>query len=166
MVRGIRNSALEQMPQLASIIDTLMPKKGNVYLVKCKDHVSLVVANNEILFIQVRDGQIAPTLRLIHKYPTLLAHHQVDTGAIKYVLAGANVMCPGLTSPGGRLAEGLPAGRIVAVMAENKQHALAVALTQLSTDDIRKTSKGVALEAVHYLNDGLWNFKVGDLNLR
>lgn len=25
---------------------------------------------------------------------------RVDTGAIKFVLAGADVMCPGLTSPG------------------------------------------------------------------
>lgn len=25
---------------------------------------------------------------------------QVDKGAIKFVLSGANIMCPGLTSPG------------------------------------------------------------------
>lgn len=30
---------------------------------------------------------------------------QVDRGAIKFVLAGANIMCPGLTSPGGALDE-------------------------------------------------------------
>jgi PUA domain protein len=28
---------------------------------------------------------------------------QVDRGAIKFVLSGANIMCPGLTSPGGVL---------------------------------------------------------------
>lgn len=27
---------------------------------------------------------------------------QVDRGAIPYVLGGANIMCPGLTSPGAR----------------------------------------------------------------
>lgn len=32
---------------------------------------------------------------------------QVDRGAIKYVLAGANIMCPGLTSPGGALDDGV-----------------------------------------------------------
>jgi PUA domain len=30
---------------------------------------------------------------------------QVDRGAIKFVLSGANIMCPGLTSPGGALDE-------------------------------------------------------------
>lgn len=32
----------------------------------------------------------------------------VDRGAIKFVLAGANVMCPGLTSAGGALDEEVP----------------------------------------------------------
>lgn len=27
----------------------------------------------------------------------------MDRGAIKFVLSGANIMCPGLTSPGGSL---------------------------------------------------------------
>lgn len=30
---------------------------------------------------------------------------QVDKGAIKFILGGANIMCPGFTSPGGRLPE-------------------------------------------------------------
>ncbi len=32
---------------------------------------------------------------------------QVDKGAIRFVLGGANVMCPGFTSPGGSLPEQL-----------------------------------------------------------
>lgn len=35
---------------------------------------------------------------------------QVDTGAIKFVMGGANVMCPGLTSPGGKLEEDFEEG--------------------------------------------------------
>ena len=42
---------------------------------------------------------------------------QVDKGAIKFVLSGADIMCRGLTSPGGRLPEGLQAGEpVVGVM--------------------------------------------------
>lgn len=39
--------------------------------------------------------------------PFILPHQQVDKGAIKFVLSGANIMCPGLTSPGAKL---YPAG--------------------------------------------------------
>lgn len=28
---------------------------------------------------------------------------QVDKGAIRFVLSGANIMCPGLTSPGAKM---------------------------------------------------------------
>lgn len=35
--------------------------------------------------------------------PFILPHQQVDKGAIKFVLSGANIMCPGLTSPGAKL---------------------------------------------------------------
>jgi predicted RNA-binding protein (TIGR00451 family) len=30
---------------------------------------------------------------------------QVDRGAIRFVLGGAHIMCPGLTSPGGKMEE-------------------------------------------------------------
>jgi len=37
--------------------------------------------------------------------PFLLPPMQVDKGAIKFILSGANVMCPGLTSPGARMTD-------------------------------------------------------------
>jgi malignant T-cell-amplified sequence len=37
----------------------------------------------------------------------MMAKMQVDKGAIRFVLGGANVMCPGFTSPGGALPQEL-----------------------------------------------------------
>lgn len=122
--------------------------------------------NNEIIFFQHFDGPYFPTLRLIHKCklfltlscidifiyflfllflthcfvifidPDMLPRLQVDRGAIKFVMAGANIMCPGLTSPGARMDVSLPANAIVAIYAENKENALAVGLTKMSTEDM------------------------------
>lgn len=44
--------------------------------------------------------------------PDFLPRLQVDRGAIKFVMQGANIMCPGLTSPGGSIPEDLPEGTI------------------------------------------------------
>jgi len=41
--------------------------------------------------------------------PGFMPEVQVDRGAIRFVLGGAHIMCPGLTSPGGRMDEELPA---------------------------------------------------------
>ena len=35
--------------------------------------------------------------------PFILQHEQVDKGAIRFILSGANIMCPGLTSPGAKM---------------------------------------------------------------
>ncbi|EDL29024.1 malignant T cell amplified sequence 1, isoform CRA_e, partial [Mus musculus] len=90
--------------------------------------------------------------------PFILPHQQVDKGAIKFVLSGANIMCPGLTSPGAKL---YPAAvdTIVAIMAEGKQHALCVGVMKMSAEDIEKVNKGIGIENIHYLNDGLWHMK-------
>ena len=45
--------------------------------------------------------------------PKILPWVQVDKGAIKFLLSGANVMCPGLTSPGARMDVSLPQDTVV-----------------------------------------------------
>ncbi|KAJ3123422.1 Malignant T-cell-amplified sequence 1-A [Nowakowskiella sp. JEL0407] len=87
----------------------------------------------------------------------MLPRLQVDKGAIKFVLQGANIMCPGLTSPGAKLPDHcVPKGAIVAIYAEGKEHALAIGVTSMSTDEMKSINKGIGVESVHYLNDGLW----------
>ena len=100
------------------------------YYSRSHEHIEILTVNGELLFFRQRDGPFYPTLRLLHKCkilmptalwlcfeflltvikkyfpsvdPFILPHQQVDKGAIKFVLSGANIMCPGLTSPGARL---------------------------------------------------------------
>ncbi len=42
-------------------------------------------------------------------------------------------------------------------MAEGKEHALAVGLLKMATAEIRAANKGIGVDNVHFLNDGLWN---------
>ena len=154
---------------------------------KCKDYVELLANGaGDILFFRDRDGPPIPTLKQLHKYPFLLKPQQVDKGAIRFILSGANIMCPGLTSPGANMIEA-EADEIVAIYAEGsydestgraafcvmqshhsmlsfsisslsgKNHALAIGRMKYSSADVRKINKGVGIETLHYLNDGLWN---------
>lgn len=67
---------------------------------KTDQKANVVLVDNVPLFFQLRDGPYFPTLKLLHKYPDCMAKLRVDKGAIKFVFGGANIMCPGLTSPG------------------------------------------------------------------
>ena len=65
----------------------------------------------------------------------MLPPQQVDKGAIKFVLSGANIMCPGLTSPGGKITS-IEREKVVAIMAEGKRHALAIGVTKMTSDEM------------------------------
>lgn len=100
------------------------------------DHIELLVNGaGDQLFFRFREGQWMPSLRLYHKFPVFLPKQQVDKGAIRFVLSGANIMCPGLTSPGAFM-NPVEKGAVVAIMAEGKEHCLAIGLTTMSTDDM------------------------------
>ncbi|KAJ1936191.1 Malignant T-cell-amplified sequence 1 [Linderina macrospora] len=157
VVRGIRTKLVDRFPELEPYVDEILPKKANLIQVKCKDHITLFAIDNEILFFQHFSDPITPTLRLLHQFPNILPHVQVDRGAIKFVLSGANIMCPGLTSPGAKLPEkSLPVDTVVAVMAEGKEHALAIGVLKMSTDDIKSINKGIGVDLIQYLSDPLW----------
>ncbi|KEP63162.1 UNVERIFIED_CONTAM: cell cycle regulator protein [Hammondia hammondi] len=153
--RAIRAQILKQYPRLEHVIDDIIPKKTPLTLVKCQRHITMIANGKRILFFQSRDGPWVPTLRLLHTYPSMMPKMQVDRGAISFVLRGSNIMCPGLTSPGGRM-ENVEAGDVVQVTAEGKLNACAIGIATMSTKQILQDNKGICIENYTYLNDGLW----------
>jgi len=161
--RAIRSSLTTQYPLLGenegALLEDIWPKKESLIQVRCRDHVSIYALDGVPLFFQHFDGPYFLSLRLLHKYPSLLPHLQVDRGAIKFLLSGANMMCPGFTSAGGQLPapeSALPAGAIVAIHCEGKEHAAGIGITKLGTEEIKKANKGVGVDMVAYLGDDLW----------
>ena len=91
--------------------------------------------------------------------PKLLPMVRIDRGAIRFLMAGANMMCPGMTSAGGYLppdGESIPSGKAVAIFAEGKEHAVGIGLTKMSTEEIRRVNKNIGVENICYIGDDLW----------
>ncbi|PSC69287.1 malignant T-cell-amplified sequence 1-like protein [Micractinium conductrix] len=156
--RAIRGRIADDYPWLVEtgVLDVILPKKQDLVLVKLPEHVQLLVLDKTPLFFSMRDGPWFPTLRLLHQYPDMMVKLRVDTGAIKFVLSGANIMVPGLTSPGATIHSEVEEGAAVAIYGENKQHAMAVGITKMSTAEMREVNKGIGIDNLHYLTDGLW----------
>lgn len=129
------------------------------------DKITLYAVDGNPVLFESQDTPPIPHLRVIHRYPHALPMIGIDRGAIRFVLSGANLMAPGLTSTGGRLPDPeknpeekeLEAGTVVAIMAEGKQNACEVGVLKVGTQDIKKKGKGVVMDMGHYLGDGLWN---------
>ncbi|KAK2460615.1 hypothetical protein APHAL10511_007085 [Amanita phalloides] len=157
--RSIRAAILSQWKIEPETLEVLWPKKETLTHVKCRDHLSIYTVHGEPIFFQQSDGPVYPTLRVLHRYPYILPPVKVDRGAIRFLLAGANMMSPGLTSAGGYLPPDdapLKAGVPVAIFAEGKEYAAGIGITKLSTVEMRKINKGIGVETVTYLGDDLW----------
>jgi malignant T-cell-amplified sequence len=155
--RAIRTRLVDEMPRIEPYIDDMLPKKDKAILAKCTGHINVIADLSATpLFFQIRDAPYLPTLRTLHKYPFLLPILRVDRGAIKHVMNGADVMVPGLRSERAIIEDEVARGTPVAVYAESKEHAIAIGICKMSTDQMRINDKGVAIETIHHLNDGLW----------
>ena len=71
VIKAIRSSILETYPRLEGVIDVLIPRKSPVSLTKSKAYTLLVV-ENEVLFLQPKDGPWLPTMRTLHKCEEIL----------------------------------------------------------------------------------------------
>ncbi|KZT11468.1 uncharacterized protein LAESUDRAFT_710962 [Laetiporus sulphureus 93-53] len=157
--RSIRSSLLSQWKIDPETLEQIWPKKEPLTLVKCREHISIFTLHGEPLFFQHFDGPFFPTLRLLHKYPFVLPMVRIDRGAIRFLLAGAHMMCPGMTSAGGYLPpaeSALPVGTPVAIHAEGKEHAVGIGITKMDTEEMKKVNKGIGVETVTYIGDDFW----------
>ena len=166
--RGLKSQISNFHPGITEeILDVVLPKKSPLVQYKIGPHLMLycrqLEGGDEPVFFQHRDGPILPTLKFVHKYPKLeFTKVTVDKGAIPYLLGGANVMCPGLTNPGGEMPPddeeeaGLDKGDGVVIFAEGKEFPLAVGCMTMSSKDIRRKNKGTGIEVSHFLGNGLW----------
>jgi len=161
---------VESYPLLEPYIDVILPKKEQLDQIKLPEQrVLLYALPGRPLFYQRLDDPIIPHLKLVHEYPHCFNRIRIDRGAIRFVLSGATLMVPGLTSSGGRLPdanaseedskygkEDLPAGSIVIVEAEGKDNACLIGVLKMGTKDMKEKKKGVAIDDGHYVGDGLW----------
>ena len=132
-------------------------KKNPLKIVQVRGHIHFLLVNGTATFFNHRDGPYMPALRTLYKYPGMMPQVQVDKGAIRHILRGSDVMCPGLTSAGGKLPEEpLEEGTAVAIHAEGKTYPLAVGILKMSTENIKTLNKGIAIGDIHHLDDGLW----------
>ncbi|PIO15436.1 hypothetical protein AB205_0121800 [Aquarana catesbeiana] len=144
VIKGIKNQLNEQFPGIDQWLNQIMPKKDPMKIVRCHEHIEILT----------REGTFYPTLRLLHKYSFILPHQQIDKRSYKFL----QICAPCLTLPGAKLYPAA-AEKVVAIMAEGKQHALFVGVMKMSADNIEKVNKGIGIENIHYLNDGLWHMK-------
>lgn len=108
----------------------------------------------QVLFFNQREGPYYPCLRLLHRTGDIMQKVYVDAGAIRPLIGGAALMCPGINK---EMLGDFEADTPVQIMSEGKVLPFAVGITKLSSKVIRDENAGIGVEILHTLGDGLWN---------
>ncbi|MDE1843302.1 MAG: RNA-binding protein [Thaumarchaeota archaeon] len=125
-----------------------IPKTKTLVMHEMDDNSNLIKGDN-ITAIQIGDSYI-PFLsetELLEKFPKAI----VDTGAIKFVCNGANVMRPGIK----KFTE-FQKDDIICVIEETHNKFLAVGKALVSSNEMQEMAKGEVVKNLHYISDKYW----------
>jgi len=117
--------------------------------------VSLYLIDKKPLLIS-RDTWAFPTLRGAVLRPFSARRIVVDSGAVAFMVNGADVMRPGIVSVSRDVVAGGPA----LVVDERHGKPLAVVIALYDANDILAMEKGKAAKNIHHVGDEIWNLEV------
>ena len=115
-----------------------------------EDNVLLVNSQPFYLFIK---NVWVPSLRLLLK-KIVLPKVVVDKGAIRFVINGADVMRPGITT-----CEPFEKNDVVVIVDETLGKPIAVGEALFSSQDLLAKAEGKVIKNLHYVGDEYWNKK-------
>jgi PUA domain protein len=120
-------------------------KKGITYLFDKNQYISFFSYENEYL----------PSLKFIRKYPEVdFPSVQVDEGAVKFIINGADVFTQGIVSCNKEFSE-----NTIILILNPQNSALGLGKSLMSSKNLL-SSKGKGILNIHYLNDKIWNEEI------
>ncbi|MDW7731998.1 MAG: RNA-binding protein [Methanolobus sp.] len=141
----------ELSSSFGDIVDTFSDKK---FETATADDIPIVIIEGEVLLFQIGDTYF-PTVKGVLQLGLKKNVVVVDAGAVRFVVNGADVMCPGIVSADGDIEAGDP----VIIIEENHSKPLAIG-TALIPGAQMQASSGKAIKSVHYVGDKLWNLDI------
>ncbi len=124
------------------------PKIKNFKVHQISDDAQIIVGE-EIKILKIDDDYL-PFLsetETLKKFPNVM----VDTGAIKFMCKGANLMRPGIK----KFTE-FEKDDLVCIMEESHHKFLAVGKAMVSSSELENMEKGEVIKNLHYISDKFW----------
>ncbi len=138
----------ELISTFGDIIKDLKNSKFETALI---DTFNVILIDGKLLLFST-DGEYFPTVRGALELG--LAKHVVivDAGAVRFVVNGADIMCPGIVNADYEI----KVGDLVIIKEETHEKPLAIGRALISGEDMVGDS-GKAIKSLHYVGDKLWN---------
>lgn len=146
-----RKILIEKMKEFIEDPIDLLPKKGTFRYLLDNNETLIVTKKKEILLIELENLTI-PSLKMARKFDLQIPSVIVDTGAIKFVTNGADIMRPGIT----KISDDVIEGNILLVCEERNRSPLCIGISLYDSVDMKKMTSGKCIKNIHYLGDKWW----------
>ena len=98
-------------------------------------------------------GKLIPSIKVLMDGIVELPKVVVDSGAVKHVVNGADVMAPGVVEVEGDFTR----GDLVVVVDERYKRPLCLGIALVDKSELASMAKGKVVENLHHVGDKLWN---------
>lgn len=133
-------------------VDDIFDKKSIVEKIITNEMDIIVLDNTPIAIC--KDGNIIPTLKLLLTKNSAKGRVVVDSGAVKFLANGADVMAPGIVNANPEIEE----GSLVYTVEETHGKPLSVGIALMDGKTMVESKKGKAISTLHYIGDEIWKF--------
>jgi PUA domain protein len=148
-----KSKTLETLEAISLQWNIEMSKTKTLMTHEIDDNTSLITGDD---FTAIKLGEIyLPFLSeivLLERFPKVV----VDSGAIKFVCNGANVMRPGIKN-----FTKFDKDQIVCVVEETHNKFLAVGRSVVPSEELPNITKGEVVKNLHYISDRFWEAAKG-----
>ena len=143
-----KSKTAETLDEIHSQWNMDLDKAKTLMTHEIEDNISIITGDD---FTAIKlEGIYLPFLSepvLLEKFPKVV----VDSGAIKFVCNGANVMRPGIKN-----FTKFDKDQIVCVAEETHNKFLAVGRSLVSSEELSNMTKGEVVKNLHYVSDRFW----------
>ncbi|KXS44986.1 MAG: RNA-binding protein [Methanolobus sp. T82-4] len=147
-----KNKLLKELRStFGDAVDTFADKR---FETATADDIPIVMIEGEVVLFKIGDNYF-PTVKGVLQLGLRSNLVTVDAGAVRFVVNGADVMCPGIVSADDNIEPDDP----VIIIEETHKKPLAIG-TALMPGDQMNASSGKAVKSVHYVGDKLWNLDI------
>ncbi len=150
--KSAKNKLMNKL--ISTFGDKLKELQNSKFETALIDTFNVILIDGKLLLFST-DGEYFPTVRGALELG--LAKHIVivDSGAVRFVVNGADIMCPGIVNADPVIKK----GDLVIIKEETHDKPLAIGRALMSGEDMVSDS-GKAIKSLHYVGDKLWNIDI------
>lgn len=149
-VAAVREQLAAEIGESASLFSS-----EKMEMAETDAEVTFFLVDKQPLLMEIEE-HIFPTLRGAIARPFPERRVVVDSGAIRFLANGADVMRPGVVS----VTDDVVAGSPVVIAEERYGKPLAIGIALFDAAELQQMEKGKAVRNIHYVGDDIWNFEL------